>query len=147
VIRTNQLTYECAVTDARKAVAHYEAALKQPLDPGTRQDAMAELFILYSAEAPDPAKAQQTYDRLKGEKIDPHDYRIVLKVVAVSPAKALALVDSMSAGPERAKEVAALRDQVQRLLKVHPDGVVNRKPTPQTQPVASQPGTERKQSG
>jgi hypothetical protein len=127
-----KLTFECAVTDARKAVAHYEAALKQPLDPRTRQNAMAELFILYSAEAPDPAKAQQTYDRLKAEKIDPRDYWIVLKVLAVSPAKALGLVDSMSAGPERAKEVLALRARLQRLLKAHPDGVVNRKPTPQT---------------
>lgn len=130
----SKLDAGCEVMDPRKAAAHYEAALKQPLDPFRRQDALAELFILYSAEIPDPAKAQQAYERLKADKIDPRNNLIFLKVLAVSPAKSLALVDSISTAPEPANAVIALRSQVQRLTKAYPNGVVNAKRTSQTQP-------------
>ena len=140
--RVKELTWDCRVLDAGKGVAHYEAALKQPLSPSARQQVLAELFVLYSAEVPNSAKAQQAYDRLKEEKIDPRDYEIVYKVLALSPSKAMALVDAMSVASERAQEMTNLRYWVKDLLNAFPDGVPIPHPAAKTPSPASQPVAE-----
>jgi hypothetical protein len=118
---------------AAKAAVHYEAALKQPLDAEQRLDALTELYILYSGQLPDPAKAQKAFDRLKGEPVTGD---VLRRIATLSPRKAMNLLDALAHDPYGEGLEWGIRAEIQRMLKAHPDGLVGAKSKSQTQPSA-----------
>lgn len=93
--------------DPKRAVVHYEAALRQPIPKEHRWIALAELFVLYSTEAPDANQARRVLDLLKKERMpwSNRNRTLVEGIGSFSPKVALELIDSMSFGPEEAEAV------------------------------------------
>ncbi|MHC4982099.1 MAG: hypothetical protein ACYTF6_02890 [Planctomycetota bacterium] len=132
--------YSHKVIDAKRAVDYYEAALKGPLDAEQRQDALGELFLLYSVEVPNAAKAQTALDRLGKEKLERHSDDVLLKVGAVSPQKALRVLESMGENEEYSKY--SPRWKLKELIAAYPNGLVKSKGRPQPQAPAARPAAE-----
>ncbi|HUV39103.1 MAG TPA: hypothetical protein VMY39_05785 [Planctomycetota bacterium] len=120
--------------DAKRAVGYYEAALKAPLDAEKRADALAELFLLYSDEVRNPARATQVFELLRSETIDPGARGLVLKVAAVSPEKAASLFASMAGEPDGGDYAWGIRADLKRLIRSHPNGLVKAQGEPRTRP-------------
>ncbi len=93
--------------DPKRAVLHYEAALKQPIPKEHRWIALAELFSLYSKEAPAAKQARRVLDLLKKERMpwSSQNRTLVEGIASFSPKVALKLLNSMSFGPEDAASV------------------------------------------
>ena len=127
--RVGEICCRASGVDPNLAVEHYQAALKQPLSEWSRREALVELFMLYSSELPCAEKATECFERLAAEKIDANEIdqtkNLILKVAAVSPAKAQALHDAIGEIPNG--HDGEVREIVARLLKTNPDGVARPK--------------------
>jgi hypothetical protein len=96
------------------AAQHYEAALRQPLDDTRRRDALAQLFVLYTQELRETAKADRTLARLKKENLSLSEHGELLEMVGLaSPEGGLTLLEAMKVGPDDALQAKKLRDRLE----------------------------------
>ena len=118
--------------DAGKAITHYEASLNEPLNEWERQGALAELFVFYSVEAPDAAKAQKALDTLARENMGLNAPEWPLKkIAAVSPQKA---IDALNSMPGPADKKTKLLAELKEILAAHPNGLVPARTAAQAHP-------------
>jgi|WetSurMetagenome_2_1015567.scaffolds.fasta_scaffold157809_1 hypothetical protein len=117
-----------AVLNAKMAVKYFTAALKKPLEPSERVEALTELFILCSAELPDDAKARSALDQLAKMEWIPGVDRALFKVGAVSPRQALDLLNSLTDAQLGSGRRESLRSDLELMLKTYPYGLAGVRP-------------------
>jgi hypothetical protein len=130
----DNLSYNPFVLNARMAVKYFTAALKKPLEPRERVEALTELFILCSAEAPDAAKARSALEQLAKMKWIPGVDRALFKVGAVSPQQAIDLLGSLTDAQLGSGRRDSLRSDLELMLKTYPYGLAGVRP-PEPPPV------------
>jgi len=97
------------------AAQHYEAALRQPLDDARRRDALAQLFVLYTQELGEKAKADRTLARLRKENLSLPEHGELLEMVGLaSPEGGLALLEAMKVGPDDVLKAEDIRSRLER---------------------------------
>jgi len=106
---------ENVIWSPHAAAQHYEAALRQPLDDARRRDALAQLFVLYTQELDETAKADRTLARLRKENLSLPEHGELLEMVGLaSPEGGLALLEAMKVGPDDALKAEDIRSRLER---------------------------------